>query len=656
MFDFVNIMDKKKIKRICIYLTYDKENIVDEYIGYMLQELKLCSAYLVVVCNELEIVRGKEILEKYADAIFYRENIGLDAGGFKDALCHLLGWDIIAQYEELVLVNDSFFGPFKPMKDIFEEMEKKDIDFWGLTKHAEFMLHGFDYFPEHIQSFFIVIRNKMLHSISFKKYWEDMPYYTSYNQVVREHEMRFTVYFSQLGYKYDILADMECNNSSNPQNNYCQYKAIPYELIKKRNFPFLKKQQIASDKLEKQTQENLRQAMDYIDQSTSYDLELIWKNLIRTLNMSDLHKNLHLQYIICSDKKYETFYTDAIVIVFVKYKNSSSYIKEYLSELQIPVKIILKNQELIKEYKDFVPKYEVLIWEQQRYILDEICRYEFVCIIHDTDLTSEYRQNHVGKSYFFSVWNNLLKDKAHVQGILELFQKEKRLGLLMPPQPDFENYFSHFGRGWNGKFEEIEKVIKEKKLHCQISKRKAPFQISENIWIRGSILKKIEYWDWDSIAYLPYLWIYIAQDVGYYSGIIETTEYAAIQEINLQGYLEEIAEQVRTQYGDFKNFIEFKERILRAALVDFCQRYSHIYVYGIGFMARKYREWIPRPEAYVVSDGQIKLDELDGIPVKYLSEVTSTDDNGIVLCLNKENQLQVVEQLEAKGIKQYFCV
>lgn len=83
---------------------------MDKYIGYMLKELKTCVDYLAVICNEDKVVRGKDILEQYADIIFYRENIGLDAGGFKDALTKFIGWDKILEYDELVLANDSMFS------------------------------------------------------------------------------------------------------------------------------------------------------------------------------------------------------------------------------------------------------------------------------------------------------------------------------------------------------------------------------------------------------------------------------------------------------------------------------------------------------------------------------------------------------------------
>lgn len=165
------------MKRICIYLTYDQQKVVDRYIGYMLKELKTCVDYLAVVCNETEVIRGKEILEEYADEIFYRENIGFDAGGFKDALFTYLGWEKILQYDELVLVNDSMFGPFRPMVDIFSEMEEKPVDFWGMAKHGASLSENGIYKPELIQSYFWVIRSRMLHSFQFKKFWNNVLYY-----------------------------------------------------------------------------------------------------------------------------------------------------------------------------------------------------------------------------------------------------------------------------------------------------------------------------------------------------------------------------------------------------------------------------------------------------------------------------------------------
>ena len=76
----------------------------------------------------------------------------------------------------------------------------------------------------------------------------------------------------------------------------------------------------------------------------------------------------------------------------------------------------------------------------------------------------------------------------------------------------------------------------------------------------------------------------------------------------------------------------------------------------MGEEARARKNLLPNIEAYVVSDCQEKPQDIDGIPVKYLSEIKTLNDYGIILCMNKENQLQVIPLLEARGFENYFCV
>ena len=679
------------MKRICIYLTYDKQQIADQYIGYMLKELKTCTDYLAVVCNTPTIAEGKEILETYADTIFYRENIGFDAGGYKDALCHRIGWGKVLAFDELVLVNDSMFGPFCPMKSIFEEMDKKPVDFWGLAKHAEFRKAGFDYFPEHIQSFFFVFRSRMLHSSHFRKYWEEMPYYTSYNEAVRKYEMQFTSWFSGLGYTYGVLADIQANDSENLENNYAQFRKIPYELIKKRNFPFLKKQHIADESLDTQTQENLRLAIDYIDRETDYDADLIWENIIRTLNIADLQRSLHLQYIVTPSKTRRR--EDALILVVASHESAVAYTVEYLRELSrnFEIKIAACSSILADAYQrqgfmcEEVKQKEVkqaieqsgiessagqnkLRWQDKWF--DSMAKYKYICVLHDTDMTSEARPSCTNKSYFYNIWENLAKSSDHVSAILRCFEQEPRLGALMPPRPNFAEYFGDLGKGWNGRFEAVQSIADRLRLQCQISEELPPFRVSESLWIRGRILNKVrdhlkmctdqEKMEENVLRERPYLWSFLAQDAGCYSGIVESTDYAAMNEVNLQYYLNGIAEQVRNQYGGFADFVEMKKKISHAALREFCRKYPRIFIYGTGFLARRYGELIADVEAYIVSDGQVKPEEWDGVQVRYLSEIAGeiavSKDCGVVLCLNKKNQTQVRKLLEGYNITSYLCI
>lgn len=646
------------VKRLCIYVTYDKQNIIDHYIGYMLNELRSCADYLAVVCNnDKNLINGVDILEQYADDIFFRENKGFDIGGFKDALCDFLGREKVIEYDELILVNDSMFGPFKSMKEIFSEMDGRTADFWGAAVHGEGESDLLGKITEHVQTYFMVIRSAMLRCDQFWEYWEGLPYFITFKEAIQQHEMRFTSYFSNMGYCYSALADTRINDSA---YNFTQYVYLSYELIKKRNFPFLKRQQIAYNTLKKQTQENLRQAIDYIDKETNYDVNLIWDNLIRTFNVADLQRSFHLQYIIPS-KSYrmvcEKIAGSIAVIVFIEHKASAEYILEYLNRLPAHVICIVSEyDEYLEEYRKQGFECRKVSREQRAGLLPAFCDIDYVCILHDADMTSDLQPSYVGKSYFYNIWENLIKDGNHVSGIIKQFSEESRLGFLTPPQANFAKYFGYIGREWDGNFSSIQRIAESLSLNCQMSEEIPPFQLADNFWIRGCILKKLKDIQIKDFRYLPYLWSFLAQDAGYYSGIVESPEYASMNEVNMQYYLNQLVYQVRVQFGSFELFNEMKENITLNALQTFCMKYSKVFIYGTGEMAQKYRGYVSGVSAFVVSDNQKKADNIEGIPVIYLSQMEWSEDCGIVLCLNKRNQQQVIPLLEKYEIRNYFCV
>lgn len=646
------------MKRLCIYLTYDKQNIIDEYIGYMLQELKTCISYLVVVCNESELIKGQDILEKYADEIFYRENRGYDAGGFKDALCKFIGWDKIKEYDELLLANDSFFGPFCPMQKIFDKMAGRSCDFWGLTTHKEYInKDGTRFTPEHVQSFFLVFRSKLLHSPDFREFWEAMPYYKTFGEVVEKYEKRLTGLFHSKGYNYLCYADMKPNNTDNIKNNYNQFMLICNELVQKRNFPFLKKQQIAYNTLQEQTQENIPLVLEYIKNHTNYDINLIYENIIRLMNVSDLQRKLCLHYIL-DDKCDDINYTDVkiAIVIIINYHSSLQYVTEYIDRLSDRYSILILSEFdiLLKEYSE--NGYQCIMLNKQKKIIDKLTSFDLVCVIHDTDMASDHIPSFVGKSEFYNIWENLVRNTKYVAEIVHVFEENEKLGLLTQPHANFGNYFGQNGAGWNGKYEEICKAVKKYHIQCNLDYMKPPFEIVDNYWIRGNLFEILRECEADLLELLPWLWCYIAQGKGYFSGIVESKSYAQMNEINKQYYLDAICSQIREQFGMFQNFGELQQVLSERAVIDYCQRHEKVYVYGTGKVAEKYSLIIPNIEAYVVSDGQNKLQEFQSKKVLYFSEIRNNANLGLVICLDKKNQAQVVPNLLDAGIKDYFCV
>ena len=261
------------MKRICIYVTYDFENIVDGYIGYMLQELRKSVDYLAVVCNYREIAKGIGNIRPYADKIYYRENIGFDAGAYKDVLCRYIGWDAVCRYNEILLVNDSFYGPLYSFENIFSAMEKEDADYWGLTRApAGVLADGFVY-ESHIQSYFMAFRQNLVKSQYFQKFWENMEYAKTLTQTVIHFEIGLNQYLAGLGYKSRALTD-----GYSFDRNEIPYMNHSFELINDMRIPAFKRTSLY---LTNRGFGNALKAFSYIEDAGIYDAALIKEHLIR---------------------------------------------------------------------------------------------------------------------------------------------------------------------------------------------------------------------------------------------------------------------------------------------------------------------------------------------------------------------------------------
>lgn len=98
-------------KRLTIYMTYNKNGIIDDYIVYMLKQLVNVSSDIIVVSNKKLKQREKEKIGFVSECI-ERDNEKFDVGAYSQVIKELYDKRQIYEYDELVLINDSVFGPF----------------------------------------------------------------------------------------------------------------------------------------------------------------------------------------------------------------------------------------------------------------------------------------------------------------------------------------------------------------------------------------------------------------------------------------------------------------------------------------------------------------------------------------------------------------
>lgn len=279
------------MNRIGIYFFYDKDGIVDDYVPYFLKKLKPFCSRLVVVASGKLTVSGRKKLESFSDKLIIRPNQGFDSWAYKDAI-EDCGYDSLKKYDELLLCNFTFFGPIYPLSELFSSMEKKECDFWGINRHPPLAAeHAGVRVIEHIQSHFIVFRNKILTDTNFEKYWKTLKPVNSYDEAIAHHELRCTRFFEDLGYKSADYLDYkkylglyEGNSSVLLADQQIIEDRSP---ILKRKFFYIDKGRLTFPSLYGNNLDLIR----FIKTSTDYDTGLIYQNLIRTQNLSSLKHN-----------------------------------------------------------------------------------------------------------------------------------------------------------------------------------------------------------------------------------------------------------------------------------------------------------------------------------------------------------------------------
>ena len=138
-------MDKK---RLCLCVFYEKNGVLRNYVSFYLNALKEICEKVIVIANGKITQESKDKLKELDIDLIQRENKGLDFGAWKETLFKL-GFENIKEYDELILTNTTCYGPLYPFSEIFNKMNEKKCDFWGITKHPEAEK---DNIPKHIQS------------------------------------------------------------------------------------------------------------------------------------------------------------------------------------------------------------------------------------------------------------------------------------------------------------------------------------------------------------------------------------------------------------------------------------------------------------------------------------------------------------------------
>ncbi len=635
------------MKRLCILQVCPLERELKQYVYYLAEKLQEISDSMVIVANGGVKDCDRRSLRKMHLNVYERPDAGFDCGAFKDTLENYLTWKRVHEYDELILVNDSCYGPIFPLDEMFHEMdtERADLDFWTVTEQPAFgkMPSCEESIPYHVQPYFAVIRKRLLHSPDFSDFWRSLTVPKKYWEAIENYELKFAAFFAGRGYRGGAYVDYtRFYKSDEEKSSYILFDIC--RLLREERCPFLKRRSFKhsqADILKMNAGETARRALDYVWTYTAYPVELIWEDLVQELSPKTLHLTLHLDYIVGSRHQPVMGETPSRLKVFV-YVRDMDFAQACQKRLNVlpsgtEVYIYSEREKIKKFFDDNTDTGRWKIIDSRKGEWAEKLRLEesdYVCfIIDDTDAII-FPYYGAKLSYIESIWDHMWFDSAYAENVVSVFEREKRLGLLTPPEPYFSAFFT---RSFGAKSsDEI-------------------FTSNHTFWLRTAAIK-----DFLSDPFKgdrPFLGTVLPEVVrkaGFYSGILMEEHWVPVFTTNYYYMLERLTKNVVNDISCTGEGAEFF--YANPEIFHFCHKYKKIYIYGAGMFGHHCLNYLSQNEiefkGFVVSDGQ-KEKNYDAWPIYELSEIELGPDEGIIVGVGKEHVRVIENELKRRKISRF---
>ncbi len=558
--------------RVGIFAYYDADGIVDDYIPVLVGAVHPFCSYLLCVVNGELNEEGRQKLQAVSDELLLRPNEGLDITGYKEGLFHLK--EKVLQADEVLFFNQTIFGPLTPLNGMFNEMNARDLDFWGLTKHKGLKADLTDtiwskveygYLPPHIQSFFFAVRGDLLHSPEFWEYWEALPVIHDYVEAVSYHEVKFTKYFEDQGYHSEPYID--CSD----WEQYTDYAlmGMPAQTVRDKNCPFIKRKSFFTPRtavLSVPQGGAGWQLYQQLAQTGAYPVELILQNLTRTVPASEYLPALAPSFCPGMQRATQTG-----TVALVARIDNVEFLPSLLdSAATMPPEGMLfclaGTTELQCAVQQQLPKAKVLVCSDDGFsvlftqLWQQVQGYKYLCYLSLMPVT-------VGDDlYRRSIVDSTIAALGNLNADLVMLHEQPGIGVLLPPQ-------DMVGDGFDG-FLPYDEAKPYLQFAPQLDKltfgKPLLWLCSGSFFARTSVMAPLailpwaeinvlEHADWAQEIFLPL----VAQQSGLLCGFALPWQDLMREYWNAREYVSRFASIFETPYKKGADMIEFRMKGIR---------------------------------------------------------------------------------------------
>ncbi|NJL72016.1 MAG: polysaccharide biosynthesis-like protein [Candidatus Competibacteraceae bacterium] len=175
-------VDLESARRIAVMIHYDSGGVVHEYVHYYLAQLQDVGFATIFVTNgPAPSAPDRDRVLRVCARLIRRRNVGYDFGGWKEGIAAVPD---LTRLDQLLIANDSVYGPFHHVGDLVDRMSPMEADVWGMTDSWDRRYH--------LQSYFMLFHGAALQAPGFADFWRRLRYIQSKTWVIRRYEIGLT--------------------------------------------------------------------------------------------------------------------------------------------------------------------------------------------------------------------------------------------------------------------------------------------------------------------------------------------------------------------------------------------------------------------------------------------------------------------------------
>lgn len=256
----------------------------------------------------------------------------------------------------------------------------------------------------------------------------------------------------------------------------------------------------------------------------------------------------------------------------------------------------------------------------------------------------------------------MIGSEQYITNILAVFERNRRVGLLVPPEPMGEGF--GYDNYWDSNLGITKQLADKLKLQYRPNKENLPLTIGTAFWARTVAIAKLfeVEWEYEDFGLEPLaenatishaverILTYIALDAGYEIGIVMSDDYAGeyikfLSRCRIQAF-----EVLSNRNGiDTLRDIEVVNKNVKR-ISDFFDKFENVYLYGAGKIGKQCCKLLEdsgrRIAGFLVTSNKEYRESYIGFPVLEVKQVLEKENIGVIITVSQKWCSDIVGELK----------